>query len=131
MAKCQNCHQGINSTYIREGVKGSFKKIGYYCNTCNIHYNTDKKLYTVNEKVYTVFGDSQSLSPAGMIQDNENITTISFKINKKSKISESKPIIMAVARPRFELGSKAPKASMLVRYIRYLIMLPGFPGILL
>jgi hypothetical protein len=26
-----------------------------------------------------------------------------------------------IARPRFELGSKAPKASMLVRYIRYLV----------
>src|SRR5919112_2739540 len=38
MAKCQSCHHGINSTYIREGVRGSFRKIGYYCNTCNIHY---------------------------------------------------------------------------------------------
>ena len=76
MAKCQSCHQGINSTYIREGVKGSFKKIGYYCNTCNIHYNTDKKLYTVNEKVYTVLVDSQIIEPEDKTQDNENITTI-------------------------------------------------------
>ncbi len=131
MTKCQNCHHGINSTYIREGMNSSLKKIGYYCNTCNIHYGIDKKLYTVNEKVYTVFRDSQIIEPADKIQDNENIITISSSINRKSNISYSKPIIMAVARPRFELGSKAPKASMLVRYIRYLIMLPGFPGILL
>jgi hypothetical protein len=78
-----------------------------------------------------VFRDRQIIEPAYRIQNNENITTIPLNINKKSNISDSKPIIMAVARPRFELGSKAPKASMLVRYIRYLIMLPGFPGILL
>ncbi len=112
-------------------VQGSLKKIGYFCCNCNIHYNTDKKLYTVNEELYTVSRYNQIIKPANKIQDNEHITTISSSINKKSNISNSKPIIMAVARPRFELGSKAPKASMLVRYIRYLIMLPGFPGILL
>ncbi len=54
MAKCQNCLNGISSAYIKDVIKGSFKKIGYYCNICNIHYNTDKKLYTVNEELYTV-----------------------------------------------------------------------------
>ncbi len=90
MAKCQSCLKGINSTYIREGVRGSFRKIGYYCNTCNIHYNTDKKLYTVNEELYTVFSDSQDIIPTGKIQDNENITTIHSKINKKSNFSHQK-----------------------------------------
>jgi hypothetical protein len=131
MAKCQSCHHGINSTYIRNGSKGSLRKIGYFCCNCSVYYNTDKKLYTVNEKVYTVFRNSQIIEPAYGIQDNENITTISSSYNKKSNISDSNSTLMAVARPRFELGSKAPKASMLVRYIRYLIMLPGFPGILL
>ena len=37
-------------------------------------------------------------------------------------------LLPKIARPRFELGSKAPKASMLVRYIRYLGILPGFSG---
>ncbi len=55
-----DCHQGINSTYIRNGSKGSLKKIGYFCNMCNLHYDVNTKLYTVNEKVYTVFRDSQS-----------------------------------------------------------------------
>ena len=54
MAKCQNCLNGISSAYIKDVIKGSFKKIGYYCNICNIHYNTDKKLYSVNEELYTV-----------------------------------------------------------------------------
>ena len=130
MTKCQNCHHGFNSTYIREGVNGSPKKIGYYCNTCNIHYGINKKLYTVNEKLYTVFRDSQIIEPSNKIQIMRRLQQFS-QISIKSNISDSKPIIMAVARPRFELGSKAPKASMLVRYIRYLIMLPGFPGILL
>ena|GEM_PF-1401041 len=44
---------------------------------------------------------------------------------------DSIAIVIVIARPRFELGSKTPKASMLVRYIRYLVILPGFPGILL
>src|SRR4051794_2347028 len=90
MAKCQSCHHGINSIYIREGIKGSLKKIGYYCNICNIHYNTDKKLYMVNEELYTVFMDSQDTMPTDKIQDNENIITIHSKINKKSNFSHQK-----------------------------------------
>ncbi len=92
MTKCQNCHHGINSTHIREGVNGSLKKIGYYCNTCNIHYGIDKKLYTVNEKVYTVYENSQPLKPAGNFQDDENITTITFKTNKNPNVFLKLPI---------------------------------------
>ena len=91
MTKCQTCHHGINSTYIREGVKGSLNKIGYYCNTCNIHYDTDKKLYTVNEKLYTVFSDNQDIMPTGQTQNNENIITIHSKINKKPNPYHKKP----------------------------------------
>ena len=54
MSKCQNCHHGTNSTYIRTGAKGSLKKIGHYCCKGDLHYNTDKKLYAVNEKLYAV-----------------------------------------------------------------------------
>ena len=54
MAKCQNCLNGISSAYIKDVSKGRIKKIGYYCNICNIQYNTGKKLYTVNEELYTV-----------------------------------------------------------------------------
>ena len=71
MTKCQSCHHGINSTYIREGVNGSLKKIGYYCNTCNIHYGIDKKLYTVNGKMYTVSMDSQILDKTPIHNNTE------------------------------------------------------------
>ncbi len=70
MTKCQNCYHGINSTYIREGVNGSLKKIGYYCNTCNIHYGIDKKLYTVNEKMYTV---SSMKGNTSIVAQNKNM----------------------------------------------------------
>jgi len=39
---------GLNSTYVRIGSLGSFKKIGYPCLYCDIHY--DKKLYTNSHK---------------------------------------------------------------------------------
>jgi hypothetical protein len=39
---------GLNSTYVRIGSLGSFKKIGYSCLYCDIHY--DKKLYTNSHK---------------------------------------------------------------------------------
>jgi hypothetical protein len=37
---------------------------------------------------------------------------------------------ISIARPRFELGSKAPKASMLGHYIRQNISSTGLPGII-
>ena len=51
MTRCTICNKGLNSTYVRTGSLGSFRKIGYSCLACAIHY--DKKLYTVNEKLYT------------------------------------------------------------------------------
>lgn len=63
-------HHGTNSTYIRTGAKGELIKIGHYCSECDLHYNID-------EKLYTVFRDSQIIEPADKIQDNEYITTIS------------------------------------------------------
>ena len=48
---------------------------------------------------------------------NENYNN---PIKMKQK-TENRSSQIVVARPRFELGSKAPKASMLVRYIRHLI----------
>jgi hypothetical protein len=46
MTRCRKCNNGINSTYIREGEKGLWKKIGYYCPVCDIYYDMKKsKLY--------------------------------------------------------------------------------------
>ena len=109
MAKCQSCHYGINSTYIREGVKGSLKKIGYYCNTCNIHYDTDKKLYTVSKELYTVFRDSQDAMPSGKIQDNGNTITIHSKINKKSNSSHQKQQLANSSPAQIRTGVKGSK----------------------
>jgi hypothetical protein len=48
MAKCVYCGKGINSTYIREGLKGIMRKVGYYCSYCDTYYDSaSKKLYTV------------------------------------------------------------------------------------
>ncbi len=72
MAKCQSCHQGINSTYIRNGSKGSLKKIGYFCCNCSVYYNIDKKQYTVNEELYTVSKYNQNIA-TGPINKHNNI----------------------------------------------------------
>ena len=58
LTKCTFCNMGLNSTNIRTGSQGTLKKIGYSCLNCNIHY--DKKLYTVNEKLYTDSHDTKS-----------------------------------------------------------------------
>ena len=51
LTKCTFCNKGLNSTYVRTGSLGTFKKIAHSCLNCNMHY--DKKLYTVNENLYT------------------------------------------------------------------------------
>ncbi len=81
MTRCTYCNKCINSTYIRKGRYGIFKKIGYSCLNCDIHF--DKKLYTVNEKLYT---DS---STAGNTKRNPN-----WAQNSKS----------SMLRPGFEPG---------------------------
>jgi hypothetical protein len=43
VVKCPKCNRGINSTYIREGQKALWKKIGYFCVICNAHYDTKIK----------------------------------------------------------------------------------------
>lgn len=90
MAKCQSCHQGINSTYIRNGSKGSFNKIGYFCNMCNLHYNTDKKLYTVNEKLYTVSSteDNTSIITQNkiMLSNTQDYSNIYNKVNDNLQV---------------------------------------------
>ena len=58
MTRCTFCNRGLNSTYIRSGSHGIFKKIGYSCINCDIHY--DKKLYTVNEKLYTDYASMKN-----------------------------------------------------------------------
>ncbi|ALI35372.1 hypothetical protein NMY3_01167 [Candidatus Nitrosocosmicus oleophilus] len=54
MTRCQFCHQGLNSNYIRVGAKESFRKIGLYCTTCDVYYSPNlTKQYTVMQKQYT------------------------------------------------------------------------------
>ncbi len=70
MAKCQNSLNGIDSAYVRDGINGSFKKIGHYCNIFNTHDATDKKLCTVNEKLDTVSKCNQNPSTWPAVQHN-------------------------------------------------------------
>ncbi len=78
MAKCISCHKGLNSSYIRINSNGSLWKIGFYCNTCNLHYNHDQKLYTVNEKLYTVSNNLQNGEKESSPTNNiANLPTIS------------------------------------------------------
>ena len=66
---------------------------------------------------------SKNLTEFGKTAINKVITNNSDKVNENynNSVKEDKIlIIMAVARPRFELGSKAPKASMLGHYTRHL-----------
>jgi hypothetical protein len=44
MTKCRKCNSGINSTYIRQGEKGLWKKVGYYCSVL-ILIITEKRSY--------------------------------------------------------------------------------------
>jgi len=46
VVKCPKCGRGINSTYIREGERALWKKIGYFCTICNVHYDMKLKPYT-------------------------------------------------------------------------------------
>src|SRR6187431_1724808 len=60
LTKCQFCHKGLNSNYIRVGAKESLKKVGLYCIACDIYYSPDfQKQYTVMQKQYTI-QDSQN-----------------------------------------------------------------------
>ncbi len=59
MTRCTICNKGLNSTYVRIGSLGSFQKIGYTCLACNIHF--DKKMYTVNEKLYTDSHETENI----------------------------------------------------------------------
>ena len=72
MTRCTFCNKGLSSTYIRSGSQGAFKKIGYSCTNCNIHF--DKKLYTVNEKQYTVSHGTQTNKTLDPNNHHENIS---------------------------------------------------------
>jgi hypothetical protein len=43
VVKCPECNRRINSTYIREGERALWKKIGYFCAICNVHYDMKLK----------------------------------------------------------------------------------------
>jgi len=46
MTRCKICSNGINSTYIREGKKSLWRKIGHYCIVCDIYYNLKSQVYS-------------------------------------------------------------------------------------
>ena len=80
MTKCRVCHQGINSTYIRVGQKSLLNKVGFYCSSCDIYYDLDKKPYTKNEKPYTVWGRWSSLvkiPPMTCTNQDDNMINLS------------------------------------------------------
>ena len=71
LTRCQFCHKGLNSSYIRVGAKESLKKVGLYCIACDIYYSLNlEKQYTVMQKQYTVstrHSDNQKLHPIANI----------------------------------------------------------------
>ena len=69
MTKCQSCHNGLNSSYIRVGAKESFKKIGLYCIACDIYYSTNfQKQYTVQQSPDQSYNQNQT-GPVGLVID--------------------------------------------------------------
>ncbi len=74
MTKCKICHKCLNSVYTRKGINGLLNRIGFYCYTCDIHYDKDLKLYTVNEKLYTVSHGSQTNKTLDPNNHHENIS---------------------------------------------------------
>jgi hypothetical protein len=99
MARCLNCHQGINSTYIRVGEKSLLNKVGFYCRSCDIYYDLDQKPYTKNEKPYTVGGRWSSLVKIPPLtraqQDDTRISSIECE-------NENKHMKCEVGRVGFE-----------------------------
>ena len=119
MTKCNICYKHLNSVYIRKGVKGLLNRIGFYCETCRIHYDLYLKLYTVNERQYTVFNNTRIIDQLDKLNESENIINDDSDSNNNHTNPKLTIKISQVARPRFELGSKAPKASMLGHYTRH------------
>ena len=86
MSRCQICHKGLNSSYIRVGVKQSFKKVGLYCIACDIYYSTDfQKQYTVMQKQYTIQGSQNpyyspnQAGPVGLVIDILQVQSLGLK----------------------------------------------------
>jgi len=50
MVRCKLCNYGINSTYIREGKKSLWKKIGHYCVVCDRYYNLKSEVYVRKDR---------------------------------------------------------------------------------
>ena len=119
MTKCQFCHKGLNSSYIRTTSKGRLTKIGYFCSDCELYFDSNQRVYTVNEKLYTVFNNDQVIDHIAKFSDSEIIVNNDSVSNNNYTNPKLSIKISQVARPRFELGSKAPKASMLGHYTRH------------
>ena len=50
MVRCKVCSSGINSTYIREGKKSMWRKVGYYCLVCDIYYGLKSQVYSRRDR---------------------------------------------------------------------------------
>jgi hypothetical protein len=65
LSRCQFCHKGLNSNYIRVGSKETFKKVGLYCTACDIYYSLDlSKRYTVQTSQNSYYNQNQT-GPVG------------------------------------------------------------------
>ena len=51
MVRCKLCNNGINSTYIREGKKSMWRKIGFYCLVCDLYFNLRLEVYSRRKKI--------------------------------------------------------------------------------
>ena len=49
LTRCLKYNSRVNFTYIGSDSKRTFTKIGYYCLSCNLHYDYNIKLYTQNK----------------------------------------------------------------------------------
>ena len=109
----------------------------------NLPFQQENRFYennTINQdeqhgitKFRNETSDNSNATDFSSSENSENITSIqSICYNNDKIITNPKQTIMIsqVARPRFELGSKAPKASMLGHYTRHLKILPGFRAFL-
>jgi hypothetical protein len=123
MAKCTNCHKGLNSSYIRINSTGSLKKIGFFCSNCTLHYDLNQKLYTVNEKLYTVstnyLRDKKSHSIANsvnlptnapniensILSDHDKLYNCRSNIQKKRRVRSVVRISRRSSEPQV-MGSK-------------------------
>ena len=96
MTKCQFCHKGLNSSYIRVGSKESFTKTGLYCINCDIYYSPDLlKQYTAMQKQYTSY-----LNLHSSLESPNNIREELVSSNSYNKVNYDLQLLYGPSRIR-------------------------------